>query len=262
MGPGAEGDGEAAWNSGRGRFSGVVGVNAWGSGGKVPSSRPIQLSLPVPDAAAVEARPRTTSTPDSASFSRASFFVAQVPSRSTVSPPTDSWARKAPSWSWISNTGVRPLVWQRVFSKETKWLVFGPPSWTGSVGFAEGAPVELDGLLAPGCEGLCFREGEESRMACVAGEERYSFMSKTGRPAACRAVVWIVAVEQGFSERGSSVASLDAGGEGGSSSLAVWKLSWLLRRRRCCSRSPMVADGHNGCGSERCWRVRGGVWQD
>ena len=99
-------------------------------------------------------------------------------------------------------------------------------------------------------------------MAWVAGEERYSLMSKTGRPAAWRAVVWMVAVEQGFSERGdvrrgSSVVSLDARGEGGESLLAVWKLSWLPGRTRCWSRSPMVAGGNNGWVNNGL----GGRWQ-
>lgn len=88
-------------------------------------------------------------------------------------------------------------------------------------------------------------------MAWVAGEERYSLMSKTGRPAAWRAVVWIVAVEHTFSSwvvwrRDSSAVPPNAGGEGGSSPVAVWKLSWLPGRTRCCRRSPMVVDSHNG----------------
>lgn len=73
---------------------GGVGVK----GGNVPPSRPTQLSAVAPEEAAVgDARLRTTSTPDSASFSRASFFVAQVPSRSMVSPAMSSLPPKPPS---------------------------------------------------------------------------------------------------------------------------------------------------------------------
>ena len=108
--------------------------------------------------------------------------------------------------------------------------------------------------VAGGVEGLCPLVGDVSRMD---GEERYSLMSKTGSPAAWRAVVWMLAVEQGVSERGdvgrgASVVSLGEGGEAGSSLLAAWKLSM-----RFWSRSAMVAGGHNGWVCGRGWGTKG-----